>query len=500
METDLSIRKYKEFIVDNRVKVNVYLNRALWFFVITGPAIASGIKAGVFHDIKYITCVNISFIVVLLSLIHLFLLKKMPTSRITSFFALTALDCLLVYMCYSHVSIHLTWFLVPMLSVLFCEMLVFFYSLILNYILMFIATLITAPYYVAIRQDYDAIGAYFRDVFGGYTIETMIMGISAFMICKLTADYYKELFHQYTVIGDQESQMEKEIGILDSIVEIYDNVNLLNFVDNTEMSIRNTNQEMHGIDLTTQTQAIMNKQFEVHVAQDQQEAFENFTDIKTLRERLARKKIISSDFLDVENGWFRAQYITADATLDGIPNVIIFVTRNINEEKQKEEQLIQISRTDELTRLNNRRCYEEDLAEHRSKGIASNLVVFSADVNGLKKVNDTKGHIAGDELIKGAADCLSSSIGNLGRVYRTGGDEFIAIVSCDDPEGLRKEILDKTSKWHGTYSDKVTLSVGYATHKDNPKASIDELEQMADSDMYAEKKRFYLESGLDRRK
>ncbi len=500
METDLSIRKYKEFIVDNRVKVNVYLNRALWFFVITGPAIASGIKAGFFHDIKYITCVNISFIVVLLSLIHLILLKKMPTSRITSFFALTALDCLLVYMCYSHVSIHLTWFLVPMLSVLFCEMLVFFYSLILNYILMFIATLITAPYYVAIRQDYDAIGAYFRDVFGGYTIETMIMGISAFMICKLTADYYKELFRQYTVIGDQESQMEKEIGILDSIVEIYDNVNLLNFVDNTEMSIRNTDQEMHGIDLSTQTQSIMNKQIKVHVAQDQQEAFDNFTNINTLRERLARKKIISSDFLDMENGWFRAEYITADATLDGIPNVIIYVTRNINEEKKKEEQLIQISRTDELTRLNNRRCYEEDLEEHRSKGIAPDLVVFSADVNGLKKVNDTKGHIAGDELIKGAADCLSSSIGNLGKVYRTGGDEFIAIVSCDNPEDLRKEILEKTAGWHGNYSDKVTVSIGFAAHKDNPNATIDELEQMADSDMYAEKKRFYLESGLDRRK
>ncbi len=202
----------------------------------------------------------------------------------------------------------------------------------------------------------------------------------------------------------------------------------------------------------------------------------------------------------MESGWFRAQYITADATLDGIPNVIIYVTRNINEEKQKEEQLIQISRTDELTRLNNRRSYEEDLLEHRSKALAPNLAVFSADVNGLKKVNDTKGHIAGDELIKGAADCLSSAIGSFGRVYRTGGDEFIAIVSCDDPEGLRKEILEKTALWKGNYSEKVTVSVGYAAHKDNPKASIDELEQMADRDMYAEKKRFYLESGLDRRK
>ena len=500
MENEITIRKYEEFIVDNRVKVNGYLNRALWFFVVTGPAIASGIKAGIFRDIEYTTCFNISFIVVLLSLIHLILLKKIPNARVTSFFALTALDALLVYMSYSHVSIHLTWFLVPMLSLLFCEKLVFFYSIILNYILMFVTTWITAPYYVNLRHDYDSVSAYFMDVFGGYTIETLIMGASAYMICKLTIDYYKELFRQYAVIRDQESQMEKEIELLDSIVEIYDHVNLINFVDNTEMSLRSQDQEKHGIDLTHQTQTLMNQKLKSNVVTDQQESFENFTNLKTVRVRLAQKKIISADFLDMETGWFRAQYITVEATLDGIPNVVIYVTRNIDNEKRKEEQLIRISMTDEMTRLFNRRCYEEDLLEHRSKGMAPDLVLFSVDVNGLKKTNDTKGHMAGDELIKGAADCLSLAVGNRGKVYRTGGDEFIAIVRTDDPEDLRKDILGKTAQWHGIYSDKVTMSVGYATHKDHPQAGIDDLEHLADTDMYAEKKRFYLESGLDRRK
>ena len=62
----------------------------------------------------------------------------------------------------------------------------------------------------------------------------------------------------------------------------------------------------------------------------------------------------------VVSGWFRAQYITVDSTLDGIPNVIIYVTRNVDEEKRREEHLIRISMTDEMTRLFNRRCYEED--------------------------------------------------------------------------------------------------------------------------------------------
>lgn len=42
---------FTEFILENRIKVNKYLNRVLWFFVITGPAIALGLHGGIFRDI-----------------------------------------------------------------------------------------------------------------------------------------------------------------------------------------------------------------------------------------------------------------------------------------------------------------------------------------------------------------------------------------------------------------------------------------------------------------
>ena len=69
--------------------------------------------------------------------------------------------------------------------------------------------------------------------------------------------------------------------------------------------------------------------------------------------------------------------------------------------------------------------------------------MFSVDVNGLKKVNDTKGHTAGDELIKGAANCLTLAVGNNGKVYRTGGDEFMAVLFTENPEKIRDEIKNK---------------------------------------------------------
>ena len=56
----VSTQEYEDFIVNNRIKVNKYLNVVLWFFMLTGPAIALGVKAGFFHDITYTTCLMIS--------------------------------------------------------------------------------------------------------------------------------------------------------------------------------------------------------------------------------------------------------------------------------------------------------------------------------------------------------------------------------------------------------------------------------------------------------
>ena len=491
---------YEAFLHDNRIKVNKYLNRVLWFFVITGPAIAAGVKGGIYHDISYTTCISISVIVVILATIHMFLQKKIPSSTVTCLFVLSALDALIVYMSCSHVSIHLTWFLVPMLSLLFCNKGIYFYAVILNYLMMFTTTLVTAPYYLNIRTDHDSIKAYFADVMSGYTIETIIMFASGYIIGKLTLEYFKKLFSQYTKIREQERSMEEKINLLDSMAEIYDNVNLIDFVNNTETSLRDEGHKKHGIDMTAQTHTLMNQRIRNQIMPDQTEDFLTYTNIKTLRARLANKKLISADFIDVVSGWFRAQYITVESTPDGIPNTVIYTTRNVDDEKRREEYLIRISMTDEMTRLYNRRCYDEDLREIREGVLADDFVLFSIDVNGLKTVNDTKGHAAGDELIKGTADCLALSVGKKGKVYRTGGDEFMAVVHIDDPEKLRDEIKQKAKEWHGIYTDEVTMSVGYAAHKDQPDASVDDLEHVADADMYAEKEKHYKERGIERRR
>ena len=497
---NLKTKEYMEFQLNNRIKVNRYLNFVLWFFAIAGPAIAVGIKAGVFHDISYGTCIGICAVVAVLSTVHLILFKKVPTSVVTGIFALTAVNALLVYMAFSHVSIYLTWFLVPLLSLLFCDRFIFYYAVTLNFGLMVTTTVLTAPYHILLRADYDSVPAYLADVLGGFTIETVVLVASGMIILKLTTDYYTGLFNQNTVIREQERSVKEKMKILDSMAEIYDNVNLINFVENTEMSLRDTEQKKHGIDMSLQTHTLMNQRIKKQVMPDQLEAFLAFTNITTVRARLSHKKLISADFIDVVSGWFRAQYISVEADENGVPNVVIYTTRNVDEEKRREEHLIRISMTDEMTRLYNRRCYEEDLAEYRSGVLSDDFVLFSIDVNGLKPVNDTKGHAAGDELIKGAANCIALSVGNSGKAYRTGGDEFMAVVHTSEPEEIRNLIREKASEWRGVYTDEITLSVGFAAINGHPGATIDDLEHFADADMYAEKEKHYREKGIDRRR
>ena len=405
----------------------------------------------------------------------------------------------MVYMSYAHVGIHLTWFAVPVLSLLFCDKWFYLTTVITNYIMMVFGTFITAPYYGALRTDFNTITAYFINMIVGLTIETIIMLAAGYGLLRTMNNYLRDMFNQNETIESDKVKMKDQLRILYSMAEIYDNVNLLDFRKMTEMSLREKVLVEHDVDLNSYTHSIMNRKLKMEVIHKYVNDFQKFTNIKTVQKRLIGKKYISYEFESIFTGWFRAMYIPVETDENGVPQVIIYTLQNIDEDKKREEHLVRISMTDELTRLYNRRCFEEDIAKIREKDIEEALVLYSVDVNGLKTVNDNIGHAAGDELIKGAADCMSLVVAGNGRVYRTGGDEYFIIAHTTEPEKLKEDILSEAEKWHGKLIKQLSMSIGYATHKDNPEADIDELERIADKKMYEDKDRYYQESGMRRR-
>lgn len=164
------------------------------------------------------------------------------------------------------------------------------------------------------------------------------------------------------------------------------------------------------------------------------------------------------------------------------------------------KNLVRITQTDELTGVLNRRAYEEDIYSHDN--ITNDKFVYvSIDVNGLKVVNDTKGHMAGDELIVGACQCMKESLGKVGNLYRIGGDEFVAILFCDEEK--TKETLSEFDtallNWSGELVDSISVSYGWISKNEKPDASVRQLGAIAEERMYEAKAAHYRNKGVDRR-
>ena len=156
--------------------------------------------------------------------------------------------------------------------------------------------------------------------------------------------------------------------------------------------------------------------------------------------------------------------------------------------------------TDVMTGLLSRYAYEHALKDlDSSASFPEHLTVFSIDINGLKHVNDTLGHAAGDELICAAADCIKDTFESNGMCYRVGGDEFI-VLSKMDKEQAQKAIVQlkkNAAAWHGEKVEALHLAAGFATKIDHPDLSGEKLASVADKEMYEEKKFYYQSIGID---
>ena len=174
----------------------------------------------------------------------------------------------------------------------------------------------------------------------------------------------------------------------------------------------------------------------------------------------------------------------------------------IDEQKRFEAELRKLSISDVLTGLFNQRGYKESLEKLADQPLPTDLVVVTMDVNGLKAVNDTYGHSAGDDLLVAVGQCLRSSFGELGACYRLGGDEFAGLLRCSAEQ--LQEALTKMNRfiadWTHPVIPQMSISLGWAAAADHPEATAQELQELADSLMYEDKRRFYQTHGMDRRR
>ncbi|MDP2842578.1 MAG: GGDEF domain-containing protein, partial [Acetobacterium sp.] len=117
---------------------------------------------------------------------------------------------------------------------------------------------------------------------------------------------------------------------------------------------------------------------------------------------------------------------------------VIGITRNISTARIASERIEYLSYHDQLTGLYNRRFFEDEL---QRLDVARNLplCIMMADVNGLKLINDSFGHLMGDQLLTRVAIVLKEACRQDGFVARMGGDEFVILVP--NSNALQTELL-----------------------------------------------------------
>lgn len=158
------------------------------------------------------------------------------------------------------------------------------------------------------------------------------------------------------------------------------------------------------------------------------------------------------------------------------------------------EQLHTLSLTDELTGLLNRRGFYE-AAEHTIQSYTSfakhGLVIYG-DMDGLKRINDTFGHEAGDRAIRKEAELLKQLFRSSDIVGRLGGDEFAIIapdMSIEDFARVKKSLNDKCAEYNAKEIEPFILSISIGCSEFSEKQiSLDALLNEADMKLYEEKR------------
>ena len=166
-----------------------------------------------------------------------------------------------------------------------------------------------------------------------------------------------------------------------------------------------------------------------------------------------------------------------------------------DELREKNLKLEALTRTDELTGVNNRRFFMETLrAEYlRSERYRTPLVYAMVDIDHFKRINDTHGHLMGDRALVAVANVLQKAVRMQDVLGRYGGEEFAIIMPHTDREGgelaverCRKQIEQNIVQLDATELQ-VTASVGVVCYPRDDVRRLEDLIALADAALYRAK-------------
>lgn len=167
----------------------------------------------------------------------------------------------------------------------------------------------------------------------------------------------------------------------------------------------------------------------------------------------------------------------------------LLAVKQQNEMKLANKRLEEMYIRDSMTRIYNRRGFFRMLKRYMMTAVNKKIIVISVDLDGLKKINDSYGHLEGDNALIVTAQSLVKSAGENQICARFGGDEFIVAGPYDEDYDF-EEHFQRLLDIYNSESKKpyeVKASIGYVIKECDSFKDFDELIKLADEKMYLQK-------------
>ncbi len=163
----------------------------------------------------------------------------------------------------------------------------------------------------------------------------------------------------------------------------------------------------------------------------------------------------------------------------------VTLMRNKTKQLCKEQLLLSLAYSDALTEVGNRAAYDREVSRIQASHDKRVLGILMMDINDLKKINDTLGHSQGDQILKDFSKRIQRLLPSRTKIFRYGGDEFIALIPDVSEEDMQHYVEKILSQF--TISNKLHyhVAVGYDRYIPHRKDRFHQCVGRADEAMYA---------------
>ena len=299
----------------------------------------------------------------------------------------------------------------------------------------------------------------------------------------------------------QKADRQKNVTYTQIAERLSDHYDLIYYIDcetsaYSELSTKRKSGELQVQDEGDDFFAACMKNLDRLVYSEDRERIRLFLDRDNLISQLETRRQLTEDYrMNAEGG--KTQYTRMSVTYSSDHSHFIICVENRDEDVRREQEHLaalsmanEMARRDELTHTKNKTAYHE-MEKELQKGIeegGSPFGIVVCDINGLKIINDTEGHKAGDDYIRTAC-MLICRVFHHSPVFRIGGDEFVVVLREQDYENRDKLIrsLRRQVEENIRIGEGPVVASGIAEYQPGKDQSAEDVFKRADSLMYEDK-------------